>query len=383
MSLRTRTCTPLEFTWPEVALATASMWAALTLSRVLIYGLERLRHPGVVPPVWANAMQGVALWPCVIAGGYLTLRTWRHSSVVPAIAVAVVTSLVVGVLAGLAYVVGSLLNPGEAALREWLNALRVTGAGSWYCWLSVIVEFNALYMSCLAAAVGFLSFRALMHERMTRLTAEAMAALDRLRVLRAQLNPHFLFNALNSIASLNETQSPASQRLLVQLSDLLRRTLMASDREEHRLSEELAYIETYLNIQQIRLPSRLRWRIRTDPRCSAAQVPSLILLPLVENAVVHGPRGGTHIVEIDVDVACTDDCLVMTVTNTGLPLPVVQAAHHGLGLRNVRERLEILYGKDAMLVARFMTASRFQAVVHLPAARSIQTREPRESKCES
>lgn len=364
--------------------ATTSVWAALMLSRVVFYGLERLRYPDMVPPVWANAVQGVALWPCVVAGGYLTLRMWRHSSAAPAVAVAVVTSLVVGVLAGLAYVVGALLNPSEAALRAWLNEVRPTGPRSWYGWLSVIVEFNALYLSCLAIAIGFLSFRALMHERLTRLGAEAMATRNRLRVLRAQLNAHFLFNALNSIVSLNDTQPPASQRLLVQLSELLRRTLTASEREEHRLSEELAYIETYLHVQQIRLPSRLRWRTHAVPDCSMAQVPSLILLPLVENAVVHGPRGGTYVVEIDVDVACADGYLVMAVTNTCHASSVVQDAHPGLGLRNVRERLEILHGREARLVAQFVRGNRFQAVIHLPAARCpVQTHEPRESQCES
>lgn len=364
-------------------MATTWVWAALILSRVASHGLERLRYPGMVPPAWAETIQGVALWPCVVAGVYLTLRTGRQSSAARAVVVAVVTSLIVGVLAGPACVVGALLSPSEAALRAWLDEARPTGSRSWP-WLSVIVDFSALYLSCLAIAIGFLSFRTLRHERLRRLSAEAMATRDRLRVLRAQLNAHFLFNALNSIASLNDTEPPASQRLLVQLSDLLRRTLTASEREEHRLSEELAYIETYLHIQQIRLPSRLRWRIRADPHCSMAQVPSLILLPLVENAAVHGPRGGLHVVEIDVDLAYADGYLVMAVTNACHPSSVVQDVRPGLGLRNVRERLQMLYGREAMLVARFMMGGRFNAVIHLPAPRcAVQTHEPSESQCES
>jgi len=347
----------------EVVAATASIWAALMLSRVLYYGLEHLQHPDIVPPVLAHAIQGIALLPCVVVGGFLTVRTWRCSSAGSAVAVAVATSLVVGVLAGL---------------------VRPTAACSRYCWLSVIVEFDTLYMSCLAAVVGFVSLRTLARERLTRLSAEAGATRSRLRVLRAQLNPHFLFNALNGIASLSEAQHLPAQRLVVQLSDLLRRTLRATECEEHLLSEELAYSETYLQIQQVRLPSRLRWRIRTDPRCSAAQVPSLILLPLVENAVVHGPRGGMHVVEIDIDVACPANHVVMTVTNTCHASPMTEDAHTGFGLRNVREWLEILYGSEATLLTQFMTASRFQAVIHLPAPRCpVQMLEPWESQCES
>jgi len=345
------------------------------LSRAFFYGLERLRYPGIAPPVWAHVIQGVVLWPCVLAGGYLILRTWRYSGAAPAVAVAVPTALVVGVLAGLVYLLAALLNPGEVALRPWVNAVRPTGPRSWHGWLSVIVEFSTLYLSCLAAAGGLLSFRSLRRERLTRLRAEADAARNRLSVLRAQLNPHFLFNALNSIASLSDTQPQASQRLVLQLSDLLRRTLGASECEQHRLSEELAYVETYLQIQQIRLPTRLRWRVRVDPHCSAAQVPSLILLPLIENAVVHGPRGGMHVVEIDIEVACPGSQLVLTVTNTCHTSPMAQGERIGLGLRNVRERLEILYGAGAKLVTQFTTASRFQAVIDLPAVR--------ESQCES
>jgi hypothetical protein len=373
----------LEPTRREVVLATGAVWAALMLSRIFFYGLERLRYPDIVPPVWAHAIQGVAVWPCVVAGSYLTLRTWRHSSAPSAIAVALLTSLVVGVLAGLTYVLDARLDPGESSLRPWLDAARPTGPRSSYGWLSVIVEFNALYLSCLAAAGGFLSFRALMQERVTCLHAQAEAARNRLRVLRAQLNPHFLFNALNSIASLNDAQPQDSHRLVVQLSDLLRRTLAASECEQHRLSDELAYVEAYLQIQQVRLPSRLRWRVHADPRCSALQVPSLILLPLVENAVVHGPRGGVHIVEIDIEVACPDSHLVMSVTNTCQTSPMVQEPRTGLGLRNVHERLEILYGAEAQLVAQSTTASRFQAVIQLPAARLIEAPEPWESQCES
>jgi hypothetical protein len=378
-----RACIVLEPTRREVVLATVSVWIALMLSRVFFYGLERFRYPDIVPPVWVHVIQGVALGPCILAGSYLTLRTWRYSGAAPAVAVAIATSLVVGVLAGLIYVLGALLNPGEVSLRAWLGAARPTGAHAWYGWLSVIVEFNTLYLSCLAAVGGFFSFRKLMHERRARLRADAEAARNRQRVLRAQLNPHFLFNALNSIASLNDTQPQVSQRLVVQLSDLLRHTLAASECEQHRLSDELAYVEKYLHIQQVRLPSRLRWRIRADPHCSAAQVPSLILLPLVENAVVHGPRGGMHIVEIDIDVTCPDSQLVMSVTNTSQASPIVQDAHTGLGLRNVRERLEISYGGEAKLVTQFTTEGRFQAVIHLPAARPVESPEPWEPQCES
>jgi hypothetical protein len=349
----------------------------------LFYGLERLRFPQLVPPVWADAIQGVVLWPCVAACCYLTLRIWRRANIASAIAVTIGSALVVGVLAGPAYGLGALLSSGWAAFHGWLTLIQASGPSTWYLWLSIIVEFGALYLSAVAAVVGFLSFRTLLQERATRLSAEAMAAQNRLRALRAQLNPHFLFNALNSIANLDDTEPRAARQLVIQLSELLRRTLGASECEEQRLSDELAYVETYLQIQQIRLGSRLRWRIRADPRCLIAQVPSLILLPLVENAVVHGPRGGMHAVEIDIDVACPHGYVVMTVSNTCHP-STIEHPRAGLGLRNVRERLEVLYGREAMLGTEFMMTNRFKAVVRLPALHyPPRVRESRKAPCVS
>lgn len=255
-------------------------------------------------------------------------------------------------------------------MNSWADALR--DSSIWPC------------LFCLLAVIGIVNLRALLHERSTRLLAETAAARNRLLALRAQLNPHLLFNALNSIASLSDTQPQASQRLVLQFSDLLRRTLRASECEEHRLSEELAFSETYLHIQQMRMPSRLQWRLHTDLRYSTAQVPSLILLPLVENAVIHGLRGGMHVVEIDIDVAWRASHLVLTVTNTCHPSPMIQDAHTGLGLRNVRERLEILYGREATLLTEFTSAGRFRAVIDLPALQCpVQMPESWESQCES
>ena len=368
--------TALEPTWRDITVAAAAVWVALLLSRTLLSGLESLRHPGLAPPILADAIQGVAIAPCVVVGCYVTLRTWAHANAVSAIAVAIVSALIVGVLAWASIGLGALLSPGE-------SGLQASGPRAQYLWLSVLGEFGALYLLCVAAVVGLLSFRALMHERRTRLSAQVLAAQSRLRALRAQLTPHFLFNALNGIASLNDTQPAAAQQLVMLLSDLLRRTMRASEREEQRLADELEYIETYLQIQQVRLPTRLRWRIRADPHCSHARVPSLILLPLVENAVVHGPCGGMHLVDIDIEVTCRSGYLTMMVTNTCRSSPTAEKASEGIGLRNVRERLEVSYGRRALLTAQLITARRFLAVVLLPAGHCLDPmHESQESPCE-
>lgn len=361
------------------------VWLVLASGRVLFYGLERLRFPDIVPPVSADAIQGILLWPLVALGCYLTLWTWRRVGLLRTAGVAVLTTLVLGAVARPAYAVASLLSPGGEAAQAWLDSFYSTAPGFLYPWLSNAVEYGVLYLSCVAAAVGFLSFRSLMNERLLRTRVEATAAQERLRALRAQLNPHFLFNTLNSIVSLSDAQSLPAQQLISQLSDLLRRTLRASEREEHELSEELAYAEAYLRIQQVRRPSRIDWRVRVDARCTTASVPSLILLPLVENAVTHGLRGGAHLVEIEIGAECDRTSLVMRVTNTcPAPAPGVSAGHSGLGLRNVRERLAVLFGTRAALVICRPQPDRFEARISLPLRERCAARSrSEESTCAS
>ncbi len=359
----------------DLMLTVTPIWAVLVLSRVLFYGLERLRYPELIPPVVADAIQGALLWPLVVAGCYLTFRAWRRKgtqrgwwggSAVRVTGVAFATALVVGAAARPLYAVALVLNLGREAARAWIDTFLTFSPGYLYPWLSNAVEYGVLYLSCVGAAVGFLSFRSLMDERLLRVRVEASAAQERLRALRAQLNPHFLFNALNSMVSLSEPQSGAAQQFITQLSDLLRRTLRASEREEHELSEELAYVESYLRIQQARQPSRVDWRACIDVQCSSALVPSLILLPLVENALTHGLRGGAEVVEVHIVAGCDADELFIQVTNSCGASATVLDANRGLGLRNIRERLAVLHGDKAALEAHRSSLDRFEARIRLP-----------------
>jgi len=218
----------------------------------------------------------------------------------------------------------------------------------------------------MAVMVGYFCFVGLTNERRLRNSLELEAGQARLRTLRAQVNPHFLFNSLNSIVGLSDAQ-PAAQLLVTQLSDLLRRTLRASEQEEHELFEELTYVEEYLEIEQTRQPSRVDWRINVDAGCARAAVPSLILIPLVENAVTHGLRGGVQTVAIDINVWRTRNELFIQVGNTCSVCPVVRdVTREGLGLRNVKTRLDILFGHTATFRADRTDVGRFEAQIGLP-----------------
>lgn len=180
---------------------------------------------------------------------------------------------------------------------------------------------------------------------------EAQLANAQLEVLKIQLEPHFLFNTLNSIAALARHNGEAAEHMTLQLADLLRMSLDGVGVHEVPLHQELAFLQKYIDIQQVRFHDRLRVETEIDPRTFDTLVPNLILQPLVENAIRHGigPRRGPGLVRIttwrdrdDVWMEIRDDGLGFT--RGGLMPP------EGVGLRNTRERLHQLYNEDYAMV---------------------------------
>jgi hypothetical protein len=341
------------------------IWAVLAAGRVVYYALERIRYPGDVPPVFADVVEAVLLWPLAVVGCYLTVRAWRRNGAFRAGVVALFSALIFGLLARPAYAVGSLLNSGDAQSRQWLVEF-VQHPNVLYPWISNTVEYGVLYSSCMAVMLGYFSFLSLVNERRLSNDLEAQVSQARQQALRCQLNPHFLFNSLNSIVSSIDEQ-PAAQLLVTQLSDLLRRTLRASEQEEHDLFEELTYVEEYLEIEQTRQPSRVDWQMNVEPGCARAAVPSLILIPLVENSVTHGLRGGVRTVAIDINVWRTQGELFIQIANTcSACAPPRDPTRQGLGLRNVAARLDMVFGRAATFRADRTDNGRFEVQISLP-----------------
>jgi len=165
------------------------------------------------------------------------VHAWRRHGASKAAMMAAGSTLIFGLLARPSYAIGSLLNMGSPESREWLDEFTQR-SDLLYPWISNTVEYGVLYLSCMAVMLGYFSFMSLVNERRLRNALEAEVQQVRQRALRSKLNPHFLFNSLNSIVSLSD-EKPATQLLVTQLSDLLRRTLRASEQEEHDLFEEL------------------------------------------------------------------------------------------------------------------------------------------------
>jgi signal transduction histidine kinase len=206
----------------------------------------------------------------------------------------------------------------------------------------------------------------------SRLQAELAEA--QLHALKSQLHPHFLFNALNAVVTLTTSDPPAAKRVVILLSDLLRRALADGGSQEVPLAREIDFARSYLEIEQVRFPTRLSVEVSVDPRTEQALVPHLVLQPLVENAVRHGigPKAGPGTVRIEAGL--DGDALRLSVLDDGVgPSDAARSRGAGVGLSNVRARLARLYGDRASFDCGARAGGGFQASVRLP----LRTDEPR------
>jgi len=175
---------------------------------------------------------------------------------------------------------------------------------------------------------------------------EKLLGESRLDALRTQLHPHFLFNALNAISAHVERDPRTARWMLERLGSLLRMSLEHAREQEMPLERELAFIECYMDLQKIRFEDRLALMTKIDPDVMSALVPSLILQPLVENAVRHGIASGAAAGRIEIQAWRDQNSLLLTVHDDGPGLPADWDPDHGfgVGLSNTRERLHNLYG---------------------------------------
>jgi len=199
----------------------------------------------------------------------------------------------------------------------------------------------------LVAFANALDYQRESQEReITAAQLQTQLAEAQLEALQRQLHPHFLFNTLNTIATLMHRDVHAADEMLVQLSDLLRLTLDRIGTQQVPLTDEVDFLKKYLEIEQTRFGDRLIVNIDIDPEVLDAPVPNLILQPLVENALRHGigPRIGVG--KVDVTASQSGQQLTLTVRDNGVGLSPdkLNAFHSGVGLSNTRSRLENLYG---------------------------------------
>jgi two-component system, LytTR family, sensor kinase len=186
----------------------------------------------------------------------------------------------------------------------------------------------------------------------------------RLDNLSRQLQPHFLFNALNAISSVMHEDLQRADQMLERLCDFLRATLRLPESPMVPISTELALVRLYLNVTQSRLEDRLRFDICCDPQAEVTQLPSLLLQPLVENAVEHGQDPSSGCVDIAIVVRRDGELVRITIRDHGTgPLPVAE----GQGLQNAHRRLRTVFGDRAAIRLNRHPEGGALVEIHIPA----------------
>ena len=238
----------------------------------------------------------------------------------------------------------------------------------WWPPVSYWIYFTSLLSTWSSLYFGIKAMLDLEAERARSVRVLKLADSARLRALQSQLNPHFLFNALNGIATLiREGDRTRAADTVDTLSEFLRLTLQKLDSPEIPVREELAFIEQYLRIQRLRFGTSFRATVDADPETHDALVPTLILQPLVENAVRHGVLARAQGGALSVSIRRWDEVLVITVEDDGPGLGDESARPYGVGLKNTAERLDALYGDDAHMSVGAQPCGRgFLVIVFVP-----------------
>ena len=261
------------------------------------------------------------------------------------LAVNLIVSMVIVYLLGLGQIVNERAVLGSTP-RDL--PLLIAGVRSWLFWLS---SDGLLYWAVLAIDSGVTRYREARERELRASQLEAQLFEARLQSLKMQLQPHFLFNALHTIGQLIRTgQNALAVQVVAGLGDLLRQLLDSATTQEVPLKQELDFLRSYLDIEQIRFRDRLKVVVDASGDTFDARVPHLILQPLVENAIRHGITARTTVGRLLICARRINGSLHLTVRDDGAGLPLSGLSAHdslGVGLANTSARLQQLYGDEA------------------------------------
>ena len=184
-----------------------------------------------------------------------------------------------------------------------------------------------------------------------------------LQALKSQINPHFLFNSLNSISSLTVSDPERAQEMVINLSNFMRYSLMHNEKEMVSFSRELDNIKLYLSIEKVRFGKKLNAEFEIDAHCMEAEIPNMILQPLFENAIKYGVYETTEQVTIKTTCECDGNLLKILIVND-YDASTIKRRGEGIGLRNIRKRMEIIYNQpDLIKITDHKTSFEVQLVI--------------------
>lgn len=353
---------------PPLLIVTA-FWAYVAASNVLYANSMQANltalHVAHFFAGWQpRLLQHLLLYPVLLACVRASLRIgWQPAG--RRVPLQILMALGFATAASPALLLGELIvGEGDGMSHHPMSAGLSAMTSEWLTWVATGTVFLLTYGFALALVSGFDFYRRLRDSQIRSAALERALTAAHLASLRMQLSPHSLFNLLHTIRGQIEWDPDAARAMIVQLGDLLRRLLNAGEREYSRLADEVQFARLYLELQQRRFADRLTVEVPPASGVPPAWVPSLILQPLVENAVVHGLAGHQGPVAIRVTVVALREVLVLRVTNS--MAAARERGGGGIGLRNVRDRLAIQFGGRAVFDAGPGSDGEWVAEIRLP-----------------
>ena len=330
-------------------------WVYVTVSNLLYgysmsAGIKRLTDAMVFASWDTRLLQHLLLLPMLLVSFWASLKVqWRP--ILVALPLQVILGAVFSAMAYPMMILAQIITATDSEhgagfshmVSAWTDPFWTT------LWLASFISFLPSYGFGLALVTGLALYTRFRDSQLRLAALEREWSAARLAALRMQLSPHTLFNLLHTIRGHIEWDPKAAQSMVVQLADLLRRLLNAGEQDFSRLADELQFARLYLELQQRRFADRLIVELPNPAQTPAVWVPSLILQPLIENAVVHGMAGHQGAVTVRVTVGMVNETLLLRVTNSMSPDRTVGA--EGIGIKNVRERIAVQFEGRANLDA--------------------------------
>jgi len=338
--------TPVELSsWQLILAVILPFWVFMTATRIAMFLLTTSRNPLVIiSPPGVRLFQHLLLLPILLLAYRAALAIGWHEQR-RAVAAAGHAALAFGfaLCARPCLVLPQAIHDGDLMLLRELFVSELGPQVLRNLWVSSTFDFLLSYCFGFALILGARTYDDLKHEKLRTAKLQRDWVQARLQALRMQLNPHFLFNTLNTAVAVLRKEPATAEQMLVGLSDLLRRTLRDGETEQVPLEREADFVRKYLEIQRLRFNDRLTFAIDVPAETRRALVPGLLLQPLAENAVVHGVAHEEDSVRIDVRARRDEERLVLEVENSAAAQPTSNTGH-GIGLAATRERLRAMFG---------------------------------------
>ncbi len=260
----------------------------------------------------------------------------------------------VAVWLGSGYYLMSMVAADNASYLEFLKTSFPWRAilGAFFYLIFVLIYYMMLYYEDLQQKLK-------VESELNNLVREA-----ELNALKSQINPHFLFNSLNSISSLTMTDPEKAQEMVIKLSDFMRYSLSHDRNETTSLRRELENAERYLDIEKIRFGKRLKYVCNVPDNCFEQPIPNMILQPLLENAIKHGVHNSTEEVLIELSCVMTPDYAELHLLNDFDP-EAIRPKGEGIGLKNIRNRMKLLYHRSDLFEVK-MGKIEFEVILRIP-----------------